>query len=251
MPGIRVSIDLVPLREPPVSIDILQAGYAEHPLAGGGMVVFEELTPATIVLKFGVGGVSEDSLRELERLRTRFAGYHMLGFDDLACGQTLYVPVYIPRPPRNAQRPNARDEMVFGEFDLVCKQVWPWPNLSRVDLLIHGAVTAGNSKFLYYPEAAGRIVAVYGWVQDSGSGGGQTRIQVRQDATDYLATPGDFVAGAGGVGVAMTAAVLSGVTNFVKGLPIELDVDGLPGNANSADLSVTLWCMMSEPYQET
>ena len=249
MPGIRVSIDLVPLREPPVSIDILQAGYAEHPLAGGGMVVFEELTPATIVLKFGVGGVSEDSLRELERLRTRFAGYHMLGFDDLACGQTLYVPVYIPRPPRNAQRPNARDEMVFGEFDLVCKQVWPWPNLSRVDLLIHGAVTAGNSKFLYYPEAAGRIVAIYGWIQESGTGGGPTLVQVSQAATDFLLMRGEFVAAGAGIGAAMTSAVLSGITSFMKGLPIELDIDATA--TNSTDLIVTLWCMMSEPYQET
>jgi len=251
--GTRVTIDLKPLVVPavPTSLDIIPPGFTERPLAGGGMVVFEEKSLATIMLHFGLEGVPEAAQRIVELARTRACGMHTLGIDDLSCDRHEYIIVYISRPPRNAQTINVNGELVFGTFDLACKQLDPWPKPTRLDFDLAGApnIIVGDGQFLYYPAAAGYFLSVVGYIEDSGAGGGQTRIQLSQEATDFLATPGDFAAGGVGVGAAMTNQVLAAVTNFVAGKPLELDVDTVPGAANSNSMRVTAWVMMYEPYR--
>lgn len=249
MAGVNVSIDrrqLVP-HHVPVAADIIPAGFSEHPLPGGGMVVFEELTPATIILKFGLPALTEEAQFALESIRTRAGGLHLLGLEDLSCHKFIYLNCYISRPPRNAMHHGDGDKLVFGDYDLVCKQVNLWPKLVNIQLTIPGVVALGDGQSLYDPPSGGRIVSVDGWIENSGSGGGQTRVQVSQQGTDFLSTPGDFTAGGAGVGASLSSQVLAGNTNFVRGFPLELDVDGLPGNADSSALYVELWLMLFCP----
>ncbi len=249
MSGVLVSIDRIDLLPPltPVGLDVIPSGFSEHPLPGGGMVIFEEQTPSTIILKFGNGGVSEEAQRALEILRTR-NGLHLLGIQDLSCDRIAYLNVYVPRPPRNAQNLGADQHLVFGDYDLPCKQLDLWPKLVRIDMHVHGTITTGDGKYKFWPEAPGRIIAIDGFIQDSGSGGGSTSIQVSYGATDLLATPGVFFAAGVGYWNILYNAVLIDAPSFAKGLaPIELDIDSTVGGANASNMVVTLWCMMFSP----
>jgi len=252
MRGMRVSIDRQFLQPPtvPISLDVLPPGFTEHPLPGGGMVVFEELTLPTIILHFGDTGIPEEVQRRLELLRTRACGQHLLGIDDLSCHRHEYIPVYMSRPPRNAQM-SAERGLVYGTLDVVCKQLDLWPKMMRLDFDLAGApnIVVGDGQFLYYPPAAGYLVGWTGYIEDSGGGGGTTQVQVRQAAKDMFATPGDYVAAGVGVGAALTNLILATDTTFVAGLPLEWDIDGIPGGANSANARLTLWAMMHQPYR--
>jgi hypothetical protein len=246
MAGVNISIDRIPLEEQlvPWAMDIVPAGYSEHPLPGGGMVVFEELTPCTIILRMGDGGMTEVGQYAMETLRTRAAGLHLLGFEDLSCNRISYVNVYIPRAPRNTMQHIDGQHLAFGNYELVCKQLNLWPKLVCAEFS-RKTVTVMDGAYKYYPPAPGRIIAVDGWIEDSGSGGGQTRIQLSQSGIDFLATEGDFAAG--GAGVVMTNQVLSAITSFVKGIPMELDIDTQPGNSDANDMHVNVWLMLFTP----
>lgn len=245
-----VEIDGIPLLEPatPVGLDIVPSGFSEHPLPGGGMVVFEEAAPPTIILHFGLtGGISEDAQRILEMLRMSY-GQHILGIQDLSCNRMAYFNVYIPRIPRNAQQLSAGEHLAFGTIDLPCKVLDLWPKLVEVELTRLGTLAVMDGADYWDPPAPGYIWSASGAIRNSGSGGGQTRIQLAQGLTDYLSTPGDFAAGGVGVLAQMANHALAGSVDFVAGGdPVRLDIDGLPGNSDSADVTVKLWVMLGSP----
>ena len=83
---------------------------------------------------------------------------------------------------------------------------------------------------------------MYGAIGTLGTGAGQTRIQVSNGATDYLTTRGDFVV-ASGTNL-MENQVLDTLPTFDRWDIIELDVDAIPADSNSANVLVSLYVLL-------
>ena len=123
--------------------------------------------------------------------------------------------------------------------------------------LMFNPITAGDGKWIAKPPFDGMIIgsrngpSIDGCIQHAGTGGGATTIQVRNTTTgrDYFETKPEFrVADAdAGNRSYLRPGTLKIEPSFKAGDLLALDVDAVPGGADSAYATVDLDC---EFYRE-
>jgi len=109
-------------------------------------------------------------------------------------------------------------------------------------------VTLGDNKFLHTMEHDGEILGIGGCILNAGTGAGTaTQIQVRNATLtrDYYSTLPEFRVDdklANNRAVLASNGVLATHTTFRQGDELVLDIDGLPGGADSHSAHVWLIC---------
>jgi len=239
------TIDGQLLQYPPITIDVVPPTAQEYGLAGGGFVGIEPRDGVSVVAHFGENAVAQASMIELLKRRAHI-GVHTVTFEDVKCEKLITLNVYMPRIERPGLYPD-REALTFAETAITFRQIQPSMSIGHCVLrTTENPITVGDSKDEYKTPAAGRIFAVDGFIDILGTGASGTRIQISNGLVDYLTTLGDFLV-ASGTRRLENQVLRTDNTGFKKAEWLSLDVDGLPGNANSVGAQVFVWFYMFKP----
>lgn len=234
------NIDGLPLCQDPLTVDIVPPGVADHPLIDGRVVFLEDRSGVAITVVWGSVGTTQELIAELEHIR-RQGCIHELCFEDISCHQYVYVNAYMPRLTLNVLGYDDSGAIIYSPLTLTFRQTDPATTFVPLIMGI-GAITVMDGIYKMVMPAAGKIVRVEGYIQTLGTGGGQTSIQLRIGLIDYLITVADFVI-ASGTHLLENQAV-DPTLSFIRGEVLELDVDLLPGNTDSSNAQIVVWCEM-------
>lgn len=198
----------------------------------------------TFVCTWGSEYSYQDVLRELDRIRAN-RGLHAVTFE-IYNGQFLTVNAYMgeARPTHVKRTPCGT--IITSSFSIPFIQVDTPTWLVPLRFPLRGIIAVADAAASIEAPAAGRILAVDGWIRDLGAGAGQTRVQVSNGATDYLSTRGDFVNALPAV-YQMQNAVLGTSLDFARGDQIDIDVDDIPAGGLSKDALITVWTWCYTP----
>ena len=231
-----VKIDNVALTNPPSHVQTVEPSYVATQTAGYGKIVYVPIGPGQVQLQWG-GEVAVPAV--VAELRTKRVAIpqHMLSWTK-ETGSGLYHRNVIMPVATYGQGPGA----AIDTFTMTFEEYRPFPSLAVWEFWVPGTIAVGDGKAKVKVPAGGRIMKVGGYIGTLGTGAGQTKVQVSNGATDYLSTRGDFiVASATGL---MENAVLATSPTFNRGDTLELDVDTIPANSDSANLSVWFCAIM-------
>jgi hypothetical protein len=224
-------IDYTVLAYPPTHWQVQETDSAAVPTAGGfGKVVYVPMTPPVISVTWGGDNFHYGVVAEL-KLRRALTPRHVISFTK-ENGLGLYHRDVVIPPISWGQGPG----LVVDTFTVDMEEIRSNAGYPFMEFYVSGTITTGDGKATFVAPAAGTIVAVTGIIGTLGTGAGQTRIQVSRGATDYLSTPGDFVVAGGNHN--LVNQVLIGSPTFTAGDTIEIDVDGIPAGANSANFQI-------------
>lgn len=185
----------------------------------------------------------QDVLAELDRLRAN-QGVHSITFEPRDSKKYLTFNAYMTKPRVLHVGYTDRGKVAVSSFSVGFVQVELPTYLFPLRWICKGILAVASPAASHVAPAAGRIVAVDGWIADSGAGAGQTRVQISHGATNYLATPGDFVVGGS---KSMANAVLAANIDFAQGDQMDLDITTVPAGGMSSGLVVTAWCWVYRP----
>lgn len=186
----------------------------------------------------------QDVLGELDRLRGN-RGIHAVTFE-LYRDRLFTCNCYMGKPSITHVGYTDCGKIVYNAFTVPFIQVDTPTFLYRMDFRLPGIIAVADAFASHVAPAAGRIISVDGWIGNLGAGAGNTTIQVSNGATDYLATPGDFV-NAPPANYALANAVLGTSLDFAQGDQIDVDVDAIPAGGMSRDASIWLYCLIFRP----
>ncbi len=234
-----VKIDNVALDEElmPMEVRVVPPEPVVYPGPGTGKIIVQPLTPPVVELHWGPNIAPKEIIAELKAKRGRRL-VHVLSWTNEDETGTKQANVYIPEIGY-AQGPGIEQMQPFT-LRCECLNPNPYPQLKHLD--VWGTIAAGDGKCKWKTPAGGRILAVNGWIETLGTGAGQTRVQISNGATDYLSTPGDFVVAS--ATNFMENQVLVASPTFNRGETIEVDVDAIPGGADSANLHIWLYVLL-------
>lgn len=230
-----VKIDQVTLTNLPYRIVAEEPQPVAMPTAGYGKIVYVPRHPGALRLLWGQEDAAPAVVAEL-RTRRGQVPQHVISWTKETGTALYHRNVVIPFVPYAQTGPTV------DSFELLCEEYRPNPSLSVIELWLPGTIATGDGKAKILTPAGGRIVKVDGCIATLGTGAGQTRVQVSNGATDYLTTRGDFVVAS--ATNLMENQVLSATATFNRGDTIELDIDSIPGDSNSANAQVLLYCIL-------
>ena len=235
-------IDGLELIQEPEAIDIIPPGSQTFTTSGGRRIILQEGIGSTLNVAFGKDGVLQELIEDLNKKRAN-VGVHLISFEDAFCRRIVHINGNVPPASLISQGYESSGRLTYSDLTLTIPQVELPSLLTVLELNYPGTLaTTGDGKVKLEATAPGRILGVDGFIGNLGSGGGQTKIQISNGLTDYLSTRGDFII-ASGTNL-MENQVLISSPDFYRGDIIELDVDEIPGNSDSANLSVYLWCLL-------
>lgn len=239
-----LAVDKIPLIRKPHTIEFASPDDETVFTSDGRQQVHVAPEYATINCTWGADVSYQDVLRELDRLRAN-RGIHAITVEILA-GRffTFNALMGKARPThighgRTGKIVTTSFSVPFTQVDTVCQLV---PFVFR----LRGIISAGDARASQVMPAAGEIVAVSGAIRDLGAGAGQTRIQISNDTTDYLATRGDFV-NTTPANFEMVNQVLGADLTFEGGDQIDIDVDEIPAGGLSKDARIRVWTLLYHP----
>jgi hypothetical protein len=238
-----LAIDNRPLIRQPHTIEYQVDEPAAGVSADGRPWARPQLGFVTLVCTWGREASYQDVLGELDRRRAN-RGVHGVTFEEPASHRRMTVNAYMAEPRVTAFGYDTRCKIAVSAFSVSFIQVDTPTYLYRLDFLLPGILAVQDAISSHVAPGAGRIVAVDGWITDLGSGTGQTRIQISNGATDYLATRGDFVCG---VSRQMANQVLGTDLDFAGGDQIDIDVDAIPSGGLSAEARISVWARIYRP----
>ncbi len=230
------------LVQEPEAIDIIPPSSQVFTTSGGRRIVLQEGIGSTLNVAFGKDGVLQELVEDLNRKRAN-VGVHLISFEDAFCRRIVHINGNLPPASLTSIGYESSGRLAYADLSLTIPQVELPSLLTILELNYPGTLTTtGDGKVKLEAAAPGRILFVDGHIGTLGTGGGQTKIQVSNGLTDYLSTRGDFIiASATNL---MENQVLASNPDFYRGDILELDVDEIPGNSDSANLSVYLWCLL-------
>src|SRR3990170_5203170 len=146
----------------------------------------------TLNITWGDNFSYQDVVGELDRLRAN-RGVHAIGFEPIKGQRYLTINAFMGKPRYTSVGYDSCGRIADSAFTIPFVQVDTPTFLYCMRFKLKGilAVMAPFTRRL--APAAGRIIAVDGYIRDLGSGAGQTSIQASNGATNYLATEGDFI----------------------------------------------------------
>jgi len=231
-----VKVDNVALTNNPSHVLVDEPRPTATPTAGYGKIIYVPRIPGQVQLQWG-GEVAVPAIVAELRSKRGSVPQHMLSWTK-ETGVGLYHRNVVMPVIAYGQGPGA----AIDTFTLSLEEYRPFPSLAMWEFWIPGTIVVGDGKAKIKMPAGGRIMKVDGYIGTLGTGAGQTRIQISNGATDYLSTRGDFVV-ASATGL-MENAVLASLPTFNRGDTLELDVDTIPANSDSANLSVRFCAIM-------
>lgn len=238
-----LAIDNRRLIRQPHQIEIVPAEHASTLTADARPQVQPGGEYVTINCTWGESFTYQDVLGELDRLRAN-RGIHALTFEASKGCRYLTVNAFMGKAAITHVGYTSQNKIAMSAFTIPFVQVDTPTFLYAMRWTIRGIITAVSPHASHIAPAAGRIIAVDGFIRDVGAGAGQTRIQVSNGATNYLATPGDFLV----VGDhELTNQVLATDTDFADGDQIDIDVTAIPAGGMSSGMLVTAWCLVFRP----
>ncbi len=238
-----LAIDNRPLIRQPHTIEVVPRDLESGLTADGRPFVRPQGDFTTLVCTWGREVSYQDVLAELDRRRAN-RGVHAVTFEDRRVGRRATVNAYMSQPRVLQSGYDLRGRLVVESFSVTFIQVDTPTFLYRFDIVLPGTLAVQDAAASHVTPAAGRVIAVDGWIADLGSGSGQTRVQISNGAVDYLATRGDFVCGGS---QQMVGQVLGNSLDFAAGDRIDVDVDAVPSGSDSADARITLWAWIYRP----
>lgn len=229
-------IDGVLLTNDPSHIRVIQPQVKVYPTAGSGKIVVQPLTPPTIEVRWGDHDIALPAvIAELKAKRGNTL-VHVLSWPTEDNSGYYHYLVYMPQIGL-AQGPY---QEVVDTFTLVCEVVnINSAAMTEVTLAVAGTVSVGDAADTWVATGDATIMFVTGTITTLGTGTGQTRVQLREGTTDYLATRGDFVVAT--QSGQMQNQVLAWDNTIANGQTLNLDIDGIPSGADSAGLSVKVY----------
>jgi len=231
-----VKLDNVALTNNPSHVLVAEPQPTATPTAGYGKIVYVPRIPGQVQLQWG-GEVAVPAVVAELRAKRGSVPQHMLSWTK-ETGVGLYHRNVVMPIIAYGQGPGA----AIDTFTLTLEEYRSFPELTLWEFWVPNTIVVGDGQAKIKMPAGGRIMKVGGYIGTLGTGAGQTRVQVSNGATDYLSTPGDFVV-ASATGLMENAALVASPT-FNRGDTLELDVDTIPANSNSANLSVWLCAIM-------
>lgn len=186
----------------------------------------------------------QDVLAELDRLRAN-RGVHALTLEGIRGQRYVTLNAFMGKARYTAQGYTSCGGIVSSAFTIPFIQVDTPTFLFPIRFILRGIIAVASPMASHRAPAAGRIIAIDGWINDLGSGAGQTRIQISNGATNYLSTPGDFVCAPPDRQLAN--AVLGASLDFAQGDQLDCDVTAIPGGGLSSNAIVTVWAWAYRP----
>lgn len=233
-----VKVDSVELTNRPGHVLTSEPQPVATPTAGRGKVIYQPETPGRVELQWGRDAAIAAVIAEL-RARRGSQPCHVLSWTKETGVGYYHRNVVIP-PISYGQ--GASTGTGIDSLTLLLEEYRPSPSLAVLEFWVPGTIAVGDGKAKIKAPAGGRILKVDGYIGPLGTGAGQTRVQISNGATDYLSTRGDFVV-ASATGL-MENAVLAASPTFNRGDTLELDVDAIPANSDSANLQVLIYVIM-------
>lgn len=238
-----LAIDGLPLIRQPHSIEIVPQQHTQAYTGDQRALVMPGGEYIVVNATFGRGLTYEMVLQELHRNRAE-RGVHSITFEPLRGGRRLTINAYMGVVRQAHVGYDSCGRIISSSITVPFIQVDTPTVLYPLRWKLRGIIDQRDAYTSIVPTAAGTIVAVDGWIRDLGAGGGQTRVQLSNDTTDYLATTGDFVTGGSNQ---MVNQVLGADLDFAAGDQLDADVDTIPGGGLSKDAVITAWCWMFRP----
>ena len=204
-----LAIDNRPVIRQPHTIEIVPYDPASGFTGDGTPTVKDSGNYVTLNCTFGQDLSYQDVMAELDRRRAN-RGVHTITFDPLRGCQLLTVNAFMGKPRVTHVGYDNHGKIITSAFTVPFIQVPTTTFLYALRFRLDGIISALSPYTFREPPAAGRIIAVEGSIRDLGAGGGQTRVQLYNNAmsvVNYLSTPGDFVCGSsGGAEIAESSA---------------------------------------------
>jgi len=229
-------IDNVELVNLPSHVQVVEPQPTATPTAGYGKIIYVPRIPGQVQLRWGDEAAIAAVVAEL-RTKRGSVPQHMLSWTK-ETGTGLYHRNVVMPLIAYGQGPGT----AIDTFTLELEEYRPFPELTLWEFWVPNTIVVGDGQAKIKMPAGGRIMKVGGYIGTLGTGAGQTRVQVSNGATDYLSTSGDFVV-ASATGL-MENAVLVALPTFNRGDTLELDIDTIPANSDSANLSVWFCAIM-------
>lgn len=188
----------------------------------------------------------QDVLSELRRRRAN-EGVHSITFQDGRGGREnlLTVNAFMGNPSYSMLRQLKGGKFAVGVLTIEFVQIDTPTVLFPICLPLRGILTVTDAYAYRYAPASGSIFDIDGRIRDLGAGAGQTRIQVSNNGTDYLSTPGDFVCAP--PEKTLQNAVLIDDASFAGGDKLDGDIKTIPAGGLSKDALIILWCWLNFP----
>jgi hypothetical protein len=225
------------IRQPHI-IEIVPAGHEQGYTADQRPWVRPAGEYSVFNCTWGADYSYQDVLSELDRLRGN-RGVHAVTFE-LRRDKYWTCNAYMGKPQYTMMGKTTSGKIATNSFSIPFIQVDTPTFLFPMRFRLPGIISVRDAFASRPAPMAGRIFAIDGWIRDTGSGVGQTRIQVANDtaAIDYLAAPSNHV---------LTNAVLGASLDFAQDDLISIDVDAVPSGGLSKDALITLWCWGFRP----
>lgn len=231
-------IDNTTLTNMPSHWRVVEAEPSAMPTAGYGKIIHVPLVPGRLEWRWGDEVAVPAVVAEL-RSRRGSTPHHMVSWTKETGDTTgLYHRNVVIPIIAYGQAPGTQ----IDRFTLAMECYRPSPALAAFDFWLPGTIATGDGQAKILTPAGGRIIAVDGYIDDYGSGTGQTRVQVSNSATDYLSTRGDFVVAS--ATSLMENAVLAASPTFNRGETLELDIDAIPSGSDSSGLQVVVYAII-------
>jgi hypothetical protein len=240
---VYLAIDNRRLVRQPHQIEIVPAEHDATLTADGRPQVRPGGEYVTINCTWGESFTYQDVLGELDRLRAN-RGIHALTFEPSRGCRYLTVNAFMGKAALTHVGYTSGNQIAMSAFTIPFVQVDTPTFLYPMRWTIRNTIAVASPHASHVAPAAGRIIAVDGYIRNVGAGAGQTRVQISNGATDYLSTPGDFLVTGDHE---MTNQVLAANTDFADGNQIDLDVTAIPAGGLSTGLLVTAWCLIFRP----
>lgn len=232
-----LKIDNVAMTQHPSHVLVIEPPTSTIPGAGLSKIVVQPMIPPIIEVRWGMATASARSIVAELRTKRGMQLIHMLSWTQEDEARLYHRNVTIPFSGYG-QGPTMG---YVDTFTVRMEEIRPMPSLALIELARSGTLTTGDGKVKVKTPAGGRILAINGFIQTLGSGGGtSTDVQVSNGGTDYLSTKGTFEVDSGTN--VMENAVLGTTLTFDRADTIELDIDAI--STNPADVRVYVYCLM-------
>lgn len=196
-------------------------------------------------MTWGDNASYQDVLGELDRLRAN-RGVHAVTFEPMRGQQFITINCWMGKPRYTAIRYDGCGRIITSAFTIPFVQVDTPTFLFRMAFHLKGVIAVMAPFTRRLAPAAGRIVAVDGYIANLGSGAGQTSIQISNGATNYLSTEGDFI-NAVPANHRLQNADLAPSVDFAQDDPIDIDVTDIPAGGLSAGAVISVWAWLYRP----
>lgn len=213
--------------------------------AEGRPFVRPKLDYHQVICTWGAEYSHSDVLNELDRLRAN-RGVHSLTIKGKR-GIFISLNAYMGKPRYTAIRQNDCGKSIVSAFSVPFQQIEPAAYLFPLAFWLPGILNVTDAYCIHVAPAAGRIVAVDGWIRDLGAGAGETEVDLYNgtQAKSYLSTTGIFDCAP--ANQQLSGHVLATDLDFDGGDSLQINVEAIPAGGLSKDAQITAWCLLHHP----